>query len=635
MPAKPIIERVTETPIILDGAMGTMIYLKGIFINTCYDDLSISNPDLVRGIHEEYVHAGAEVIETNSFGANRGKLRKYGLGHRVEEINQKSAELAREAAGDDLYVAGSVGPCLSPGQEMRDRVRLEITEAFEEQTAALAGAGVDFFLLETFCSIEETKIAAAAAHAHDLPVILSVSVDSEGENALGTPIETLVDLLDDNPDIDGIGINCGIGPADAYHVLERALERTEKPFFVMPNAGVPKEVDGRMIYLTTPEYFTEYAKRYIEMGASGVGGCCGTTPEHIREAARAVKSLSRVKKHVQIAVRTPEDADVDIVPDEEKSEFARKIMSGEKVSSVELVPPKSADLSTMLDKAWTCREHGVDVINIPDGPRASSRVSPMVAAIGINENAEIEPVLHYCCRDRNLIGMQSDLLGGYVAGIANFLIVTGDPPKLGNAPEATGVFDVDSIGLVRMVSNLNRGIDIGGKRVDPPTGIFIGVGANPCSVDLDLEVERFAEKVDAGAQFAITQPVFDVKALIRFIERVEKVSDMIPLIAGVWPLVSYKNAEFMNNEVPGVEVPEVILERMRKCETKEKGIDEGIAIAREIVKEIESRVAGFQVSAPFGKVEIALEVLDKAPLPAGNGHSSRKTESFAFATEKK
>jgi homocysteine S-methyltransferase len=426
---------------------------------------------------------------------------------------------------------------------------------------------------------------------------------------MGQGLEAFVSALDACTDVDGIGMNCGVGPAHAHEALERALALTNKPLLVMPNAGLPREVDGRMLYLTSPEYFTEYAKRFIELGARAVGGCCGTTPDHIREAARAVKSLSGVKKHIEVRVYTPEDVTVEPVPRHEKSRFASRICAGHRVTSVELTPPRTPDLSGMLDRARRCYMAGVDAINIPDGPRASARVSPMVTAIAIQREVGIEPILHYCCRDRNLIGMQSDLLGGYAAGLRNFLIVTGDPPKLGNYPDATGVFDVEAIGLTRVVANLNHGRDIGGSPIDPPTGIFIGVGANPCAVSPEHEIQRYYGKIDAGAEFAITQPVFDVEALFRFLDEVETYEHRMPVVAGVWPLVSHKNAEFMRNEVPGVEVPGAVVERMAQCKTKEEGVAMGIEIAREICAAIEPRVAGFQVSAPFGRVEIALQVL--------------------------
>ncbi len=605
-----ILDRLQRAPLVFDGAMGTMLYTRGVFVNTCFDEVCLSRPNLVSEVHDAYVAAGADVIESNSFGANRIKLARYGLADRVREINLAAARLARTAAGDEVYVAGAMGPCLNPGTNWRPELAAELAEVFAEQAGILAEGGVDLLYLETFTLPEEARVAATAAAATGLPVFVSFAFGRNGETALGTKLESVLPELDGNPAVAGVGINCGVGPADAYDLVERALALTHKPLVVMPNAGIPKDVDGRLIYMSSPEYFTEYTKRFIEQGARGVGGCCGTTPEHIRMAAKTVKALSGVKRHVTIAAAKAGDRpDVKMVPPRQKCRFANLLLSGKKVTSVELTPPRSTDLTAFLDKARQCHYAGVDAINIPDGPRASARVSPMIAAITLSREVGIEPILHYCCRDRNLIGMQSDLLGGYAAGLRNVLAITGDPPKLGDYPDATGVFDVDAIGLTQVIANLNRGMDVGGNPIDPPAGIFVGVGLNPCAVDPERELSRFIAKVDAGAEYAITQPVFDPEALFRFLDQIEASGKRIPVVAGVWPLVSYKNAEFMRNEVPGVVVPDRLLERMSRCQTKEDGIAAGIEIAREICAAVADRVQGFQVSAPFGRVQIALDVL--------------------------
>jgi homocysteine S-methyltransferase len=598
-----------RSPMVFDGAMGTVIYDRGVFIHTCYDELCLTNPRLILQIHRDYVEAGAEVIETNTFGANPIKLKGYGLADRAEEINRAAVRLAREAAGKEIFVAGSVGPCTESNQRMPDAFAAEVENAFRTQMAALDAEGVDLYLLETFSNLNELLLAARVAKEFGGPVLASFVLNERGETALGTRAEAMASALNADPNVDLVGINCGTGPSGTFDALQAVLPHTVKPVVVMPNAGLPREISGRVMYLTSPEYFTEYAKKYIELGVRGVGGCCGTTPAHIRMMARAVKTLSGVKRHVEVKPLIRQEALVYAVPPERKSRLAAKLLAGEKVASVELLPPKSSDMTSLLAKARQCAEAGVDAINIPDGPRASARVSPMIAALTIHREVGIEPILHYCCRDRNLIGMQSDLLGGYAAKLSNFLIITGDPPKLGEYPDVTGVFDVDSIGLVQVASNLNRGVDIGGNAIDPPTGIFIGVGANPCAVDLEREIERYFRKIDAGAEFAITQPVFDVDALFTFLDRVGKYPRTIPVLAGVWPLVSYKNAEFMNNEVPGVVVPKEILQRMARCRTREDGRKAGIEIARSIVERVRDRVGGFQVSAPLGHVETALAVL--------------------------
>ncbi len=608
---KNILEQLKEHPLVFDGAMGTMIYSKGVFINTCYEHLCVTNPQLVLGIHQKYADAGADVIETNSFGANRAKLQGHGLADQLEAINRAAVRLAREAAGDHALVAGSVGPVLKPRQVFLESKADGLREIFREQLAVLADEGVDFFMLETFHHVDEAQLVASVAKEFGLPIFVSMTVGKEGINELGRPIEQIIQTLESDGHIDGVGLNCGVGPAAAYRNAERALPHTTKPLVVMANAGLPQEVDGRMIYMASPEYFTEYAKRMIELGVRGVGGCCGTTPADIAEMAKSIKSMSGVKQHVTIASHTEQEApQVDVVPMAEKCAFAAKLAAGEKVTSIEITPPRSIDLNPMLEKCRTCKEAGIDAINIPDGPRASARISPMVAALAIEREVGIETVLHYCCRDRNLIGMQSDLLGGYAGGLRNYLIITGDPPKLGDYPDSTPVFDVDAVGLTQVVSNLNHGVDVGGNPIDPPTGILIGVGANPCAVEPERELQHYLNKINAGAEYAITQPIFDPEALLRFMDAAAARGGNIPVVAGVWPLVSFRNAEFLAKEVPGVEIPDAILERMSHAKTKEDGRKLGIEIAREIRDAIADRVAGYQVSAPFGIVDLALQVLE-------------------------
>jgi homocysteine S-methyltransferase len=606
-----IIERISKHPLIFDGAMGTMIYSKGVFINTCYEHLCITNPNLIASIHQDYVDGGADVIETNSYGANRIKLQAHGLVDQLEEINRAAVRLAREAANDDVLVAGSVGPCLKSEQLFSDHLADHLAETFREHMAVLADEGIDLFLLETFTHVQEALLAASIAKEFNLPVFVSVTVGKDGETRRGEKIEQIVQALSADKHVDGIGINCGVGPAAAFSIAERALPLTEKPLVVLPNAGVPQEVEGRMIYMSTPEYFTEYAKSMIQVGVRGVGGCCGTTPEHIAMMAKSVKSLTGVKKHISISShKQQEAAEVEVVPTAEKCAFGAKLMRGETITSIEITPPRSVDLQPMLDKCRQCKEAGIDAINIPDGPRASARISPMVAALAVEREVGIETVLHYCCRDRNLIGMQSDLLGGYAGGLRNYLIITGDPPKLGDYPDSTPVFDVDAVGLTQVVTNLNHGVDVGGNSINPPTGLLIGVGANPCAVEPERELQHYLNKINAGAEYTITQPIFDPDALLRFLDAAEAKGGSIPVVAGVWPLVSFRNAEFLNTEVPGVEVPNAILERMSKAKTKEDGRKVGVEIAREICERISERVAGYQVSAPFGIVDLALQVLE-------------------------
>ena len=605
-----LIDAIQKKPLILDGSMYTMIYEKGVFINTCYEQLCITNPELISEIHNDYANAGADIIKTNSFGANRIKLEPHGLAEKLVLINTTAVKLARKAASENQWVVGSIGPCLNSNQHYDENRSDKLKLIFEEQMQALADEGIDGFFLETFSHSKELLLAAKIAKTYKLPVFASVTVGKDGETRSGEKIKNIIQILDKADEIDAIGINSGLGPAAAFSITERVISLTTKPFTVLANAGLPQEVNGRLIYMSTPEYFSEYAKKLIEIGVKVVGGDCGTTPKHINTLSKQVKPLSGAKKHIEIVKQVENAQQVDIIKMSHKSKFAHKLVNGKKVSSVEITPPRSIDLKSMLDKCEVCKNANVDVINIPDGPRASARISSMVAALEIERQIGIETILHYCCRDRNLIGMQSDLLGGYAGGLHNYLIITGDPPKLGDYPDSTAVFDVDAVGLTQVVKNLNRGIDVGGNIINPPTGILIGVGANPCAIDPKRELNHYLNKINAGAEYAITQPIFDAQALLKFLDDVEKNINPIPIVAGIWPLVSLRNAEFLKNEVPGVEIPDAILERMSKAKTKEEGRTLGIDIAREIRDEISDRVAGFQVSAPFGIIDLALQVLD-------------------------
>ncbi len=605
-----IIDKMNETPLVFDGAMGTVIYEKGVFINACFDELNLTRPDLIKSIHKEYIDAGADVILTNTFGANKFKLEKFGLGNKVYNINYAGAKLAVETACENTYVLGCVGPCLSKGTSITVENIDKLKENYETQIKGLYDGGVDGIILETHHNLEEIDLASAIVKKYNLPLIASLACRKEKETLSGLNIKDAVKILDKNNKIDAIGMNCIVGPHAMLSLLEDVIDLTSKPFIVEPNAGHPQNVDGRMIYMSTPEYFTTYSQNYIRLGVRGVGGCCGTTPKHIEEMAKNVKSLTGVKKHIKIdKIEAADEIDIKVTPKEEKSRFAKKLFSGKKVTTMEITPPRSVVLDSILDKVKECKDAGIDAINIPDGPRASSRISSLVTAIMIEREIGIETILHYCCRDRNLIGMQSDLLGGFAAGLKNYLIITGDPPKLGDYPGATAVFDIDAVGLTKVVHNLNRGFDIAGNIINPPTSILIGVGANPCAVDTEKELQHLKNKYDAGAEYVITQPVFDPNALLSFLEKAHKKEINLPVVAGIWPLVSLKNALFLKNEVPGVFVPDSVIEKMEKAKTKEDGIKYGVEIAHEIKDKISQYVNGYQISAPFGKVEIALEVV--------------------------
>lgn len=607
-----LLDSLKDKALLCDGAMGTMLYNKGVFLNTCFDELNLRSPELVQEVHREYVRSGVDIIETNTFGANRFKLKKYGLEDKVHEINLAGARLARQEAGRAVLVAGSIGP-LGIKIEPWGQVSVEEAEqAFAQQAGGLLEGGIDLFILETFADINEVRRAILAVQklAPDLPLIAEMTIDEDGVSLYGTTPEIFSQKLE-AWGADVIGVNCSVGPAAMLQCIEKMARLTERPLSAMPNAGIPRAVDGRNIYLCSPDYMAEYTKRFILSGVKIVGGCCGTTPAHIKAMRGAIKALQPPRTtFLRVSGPIEEERGEKAVKTQDKSALGRKLGERKFVVSVEIVPPRGFDTARALAAARQLKRRGVDCINIPDGPRASARMSSMALAVILNSQAKIEPLLHYTCRDRNLLGMQSDLLGLYAQKIRNLLIVTGDPPKLGDYPDATAVFDVDSIGLTHMVSALNCGLDIGGKKMDPPTGFLIGVGVNPGAVNLDYELSRFESKAQAGAEFAITQPVFDLRLLEHFLKRTE--GCRIPILAGIWPLWSLRNAEFMHNEVPGAVIPPEIMERMRKAQeiSPERARNEGIAIAREILAAIQGMVGGVQISPPLGKTELALEVLE-------------------------
>ena len=604
----------SERVLVGDGAMGTMLYQHGVFLNSCFDELNLTSPRLVQEIHESYVEAGADFIETNTFGANEVKLGKFGLADKVEQINQAAVEIARESAMGQVLVAGAMGPLGRQITEHGGLTTEQAAAAFVRQARALAETGADLLIMETFSRTEELLLAAGAVHEIiDLPIIAQLTVNERNETIYGERIDLAVARVAALPGVTVVGLNCSVGPSDMLGSLELIRNVVDKPISVQPNAGLPRQVEGRMLYMCTPEYMAEYAKRFFEKGARVIGGCCGTTPEHLSEIARAVHSVDKAATGRSSSVITVDKPvrprGTEQTPLAEKSQLGAALAQGRKITAIELTPPRGVDTNSIIEKARLCAELGVDAINIPDGPRASSRLSPLVTAVEIQRNADLETILHFCCRDRNLIGMQSDILGASAIGLKNILVITGDPPKLGDYPHATGVFDMDSIALTDVIAKLNFGLDIGGNKFSPSTSLTIGVGANPIAVDFDREVERFRQKVEAGAEYAITQPVFDPEMLLKFLDSTK--SCEIPVVAGIWPFTSYKNAEFMANEVPGVVVPDNLLERISTAQTREEGRKLGIEIAREMIEAISDHVAGFAVSAPFGNVRTALAVLGK------------------------
>jgi methionine synthase / methylenetetrahydrofolate reductase (NADH) len=597
---------------LFDGAMGTMLYSKGVFINKCYDELNLRSPEIVLEVHKQYVRSGAEILETNTYGANRVKLRTFGIEDDLREINLKAVEIARKAAGDAVYVAGAIGPLGIRIEPYGPTALEEAREYFREQAQALLDGSVDLFILETMSNIAEVEQGVAAIRdICSLPVIAQMTIGTDNRTIYGDSPRTIAERLD-RAGADVIGLNCSVGPDVMLDAIEEMSSVTAKKLSCQPNAGLPREVAGRQMYMASPDYMGKYAKRLIHKGVKFLGGCCGTTPEHIKVMADAVRPLSPRRSFViierEISNKKPQG--VESVPMETRSNWGRKIVNGEFVTTVEIVPPKGPNPEAMIKSVQSIKDAGVDAVNVPDGPRAQNRMGAIAVAVLLQQRVGIETVLHYCCRDRNLLGMHSDLLGCAALGLRNMLLITGDPPKMGPYPDATAVFDIDAIGLTNMVSLMNRGLDLGGNPFGEPTKFTIGVGVNPGHLDLDYELRRLDWKVKAGAEYAITQPVFDVEILEKFLKRIANMR--LPIVAGIWPLLSYRNAQFMNNEVPGVSVSDEAMERMRIAseKSKEHALIEGVTIARETLERVRGQVAGVQVSAPLGRVDLALQVFE-------------------------
>lgn len=597
--------------LVADGAMGTMLYTRGIFINRCFDELNLSAPQMVRDVHLEYVRAGAEILETNTFGATRSRLTTYGLAEKLADINRAGVRLAREAAGErrNVFVAGAVGPLGIHIEPLGPTSLSEARVMFREQVEALAGAGVDLLIFETFSSLPELREAVAAAReaaGDEIVVVAQVTADEDGRLHDGTDVEAFTRFLDALP-ADVIGLNCSVGPKPTLETVERMLAFTNKPLSAMPNAGHPTRVEGRNIYLSSPEYMAQYARRMLWAGVKIVGGCCGTTPGHIKAIASEARSLRPGLRQAPPAVAPPaaRNKGLEKAPLATKSALGARLAAGRFVVLVEILPPRGVDASKEIAGARMCKQAGVDAINVPDGPRASARMSAQVTCQLIEREAGIESVLHFCCRDRNILGIQSELLGAYAAGIRNLICITGDPPRMGAYPDATAVFDVDSIGLCNIVNNLNQGLDIGGNPFGGQTALALGVGANPGAVNIEEEIRRTEWKVLAGAEYIVTQPVFDLALLERFLKRIE--AFRIPVIAGIWPLTSLRNAEFMVNELR-VPVPGEFINRMQAVRDAGQARQEGVAIAQELVRQVRPLVQGVQLSAPFGRYDLAIEV---------------------------
>jgi len=604
---EPFLERIDKRPVVCDGAMGTMFYAKGIPLNRCYDELNASMPQLVKEVHLAYVKAGAEVIETNTFGANRFRLQKFGFGERVRELNLAGARLAREVAGDDLYVAGAVGPLGIRLEPLGSTTLEEARAAFREQIAALIEGGVDLIIVETMMDLNEAHQALLAARdVGQFPVIVQMTVQAEGSTPTGTLAEDFARALDEWG-ADLIGVNCSVGPAAVQETLERISAVTAKKLSAQPNAGMPRTVEGRSLYLCSPEYMASYAERFIAAGVRLVGGCCGTTPEHIKAIKTAVRTLSLQRARVPVEVVGRPAHTLSPVPVATRSPLAGKLARQEFPVLVEVVPPKGCDATKEVEGSQYLLEQGIDAVNIPDGAGATARMSALTLAALLQQRAGIDVLLHYSSRDRSVLTIQSDLLGAHALGVRNVLALTRDTPQYSTVLES-GASEVDAIGLVNLLNNLNRGLDVGANPLGVQTAYFLGASINPYALNLEEELRRLQAKVEAGADFAVTQPVFQVEQLVKFLERARAFAPHLPIIAGIWPLTSFRNAEFMNNEVPGISVPPAVMERMRAADSGERARLEGLKIAQETLVEIRPLVQGVQIAAPFGRYALAVEV---------------------------
>ncbi len=619
--------------------MGTVLYERGVFVNVCYDELNVSRPALVEDVHRQYAEAGARILETNTFGANPVKLSSFGLEARTVEINRAAAARARAGiAGarlpsgvspSSLHLVGAIGPLGIRIEPWGPTAEAEARGYFARQVEGLLAGGVDGFILETFQDLRELAQALRAVRdACDLPVIAQVTIESGGRTSYGTGAAEVAQRLEDLG-ADAAGLNCSVGPAEILDAIEAMAAVTDLPLSAVPNAGLPRTVGDRKMYMASPEYMARYARRMVEAGARLIGGCCGTTPEHIRRMAETLAAEgdpgddARGARPDRASARGAAEPVVEPFPLGERSPLGRRLADGTFIAALELVPPTGWDPAPLLDEARRARLAGVDVVTIPDAPRGRARMAALPAATLVERETGLDVVAHYACRDRHMVGMISDLLGAASGGVRNVLIVTGDPSPAGPYPDRTAALDIDSIGLTNVLHHLNRGVDPGGHPVRPPTRFVLGVAVGQHAADADEELRRFRWKVEAGAEFAVTQPVFDPVAAHRFLDRAfdEEVADVpsvrrIPILAGLWPLDSVRTAEFLHHELPGVRIPDAVMERMSVAQAKgpEAAREEGVRIAVEAARALLPRVQGIHVSSPRGQAELGLEVVRRVRL---------------------
>ncbi len=605
--------------LVFDGAMGTALYEKGNLYTACFDEFNLSRPEDVRQVHRGFAEAGCHVLETNTFGANRFRLARHGFEGKVREINHEGVRIAREVAGKRAFVAGDVGPTGLVLKTLPSAWLSDVKAAFREQCDALIEAGVDALILETFREPEELRLALEAAleaTQGSMAILACVSFDAGGTTADGKQPEEVASLIA-AWGADAIGVNCATGPAGAYEMVTRMRE-PGKPLIAIPNAGMPQQVEGRLAYMATPEYFQLYARRLFKAGVAVVGGCCGTTPEHIRRIVAAARMTAGGQAAPGVEVTgggmredDPRNAaiapGVRVTPTSEQGEIGANL--GKKfLVSVEVNPPPGLSLASAIEGARLLKAGGVDIINVADGARAQARMGNIALCLRIQEQVGLPTLMHITTRDRNLLGQVAFLLAAHELGVQNLVVITGDPPKMGDFPDATAVYDTDSVGLLRLVRNMNRGFDPGGKPLGGATHFLCATGAEPGAQDMPRELERLHRKREAGAELVMTQPVYDPEMLDRMLRQIEPLG--IPVLVGLLPLASYRNAEFLHNEVPGMQIPEHIRERMRKAGTPEAGRKEGVAVAREMLEAFKDRVAGAYIMPPFGRYELALQVIE-------------------------
>jgi homocysteine S-methyltransferase len=597
-------------PMLLDGAMGSLLYERGVLHTRSYDELNLSTPELVRAVHRDYVQAGAEIVETNTFGANRIALARHGLANEAAAINRAGVELARSAAGDRAYVAGAVGPSGVKFGIATASERRSARFALAEQIDTLVLAGVDAICLETFSSILELEeaIRVAKERGPRVPVVAMMIFDAHGKGDGGlAPAEVADRLIAAGADV--VGGNCGIGPAELYQVATGMVGRG-KPVIAQPNAGLPASVDGRTLYVANPEHFGVFARRMLKSGVRLVGGCCGTTPEHTRAMLGAVRMLRGEKVDERTAPAphvTAESPRAPKTPIALRSRLGARIARGEFAVSVELSAPTGLELGKLEDSVRALGAGGVDIVNIADGPRASARMANVAVCARLAQATSVEPILHVCARDRSFLGLVAHLLGAHALGLRDLVIITGDPPKMGDYPFSTPVYDVDSIGLLKIAAGLNAGVDPAGKQCEP-TSFVLATGAEPAAHDRERELRRLEEKKAAGAELVMTQPVYDPRTLERFLDDAAPIG--LPLMVGILPLASHRNAEFLNAEVPGMSIPAEYRERMAKVGAGPAARAEGIRIAQEALAAVRHRVQGAYVMPPFNRVDSALAVLE-------------------------